>query len=218
MSENVSESIQKENGVVTISGLSKGEYKIFLGSHNQHFIQCTVVESMNKPMDKLWTNWVIGQNQCIQQNGAVIQDPLQIASTHCDEDKVVIDLKNWSSKTFAVVTANAFVPTLHRSLFTRIFDSRHLSVPESQGNMLTNTRSIFLQDKKIGEEHQYIMNRARSEKWAGSNLTHPSLLIHPKVTKLHLGAALCINFFLKENFFNGIRIPKFEERDSCTKQ
>ncbi|CAO3703962.1 unnamed protein product [Rhizopus stolonifer] len=186
--ESVSKCVIRENGITTISGLTEGEYKIFLQSpkhtrwlsSEQDYIHCTVVNSQNNPKDTFWKNWVIGQRTSIQQNVPILQHPLDVLSYRCSEDAVDMKLTNWTPKTFAVVSASTFVPMAERSLLQRATKHCSISTLEIQQDTKTNTRSLFLDDKKMSEEYQYILNRARSEKWAGSNLAPPSLLIQPK--------------------------------------
>ncbi|KAI9251201.1 hypothetical protein BY458DRAFT_20638 [Sporodiniella umbellata] len=186
--EYISEGVVAEDGHVTISGLSEGVYKVFLQnpkhtrwiSSDQDYITCTVVKNQVDLKDKLWKNWVIGEHYSGQKNSYALQKPLEITSCQCTDDLVDIELSNWSAKTYAVVSACTFIPSTERSLLQRGIDSRSLGIPQLLDNATNHTRSLFLDDKQISEEYQYILNRSRSEKWAGSNLAYPSLLIHPK--------------------------------------
>ncbi|KAG1449952.1 hypothetical protein G6F56_008490 [Rhizopus delemar] len=188
---NKSFKISQENCLIYKVGyrdLTEGEYKIFLQSpkhtrwlsSEQDYIHCTVVNSQNNPKDTFWKNWVIGERTSIQQAVPILQHPLDILSHHFSEGTVDVELTHWTPKTFAVVSASAFVPMAERSLLQGAIKHCSLSTLEIQQDAKTNTRSLFLDDKEISEEYQYILNRARSEKWAGSNLALPSLLIHPK--------------------------------------
>ncbi|ORE06466.1 hypothetical protein BCV72DRAFT_305474 [Rhizopus microsporus var. microsporus] len=171
--------LKKENGYVTISGLAEGEYKIYTDCSKERSISCSVAQSVSKPNDRLWSNWVVGKRSSIRENGIALQRPLLVSSVTHDTDNISLQLENWSSNTFAIVTTNAFVPQLSYGLQDADLDIKN-SKPLIQHDRSLKTRSIFLQGMQIGEEYQYILNRKKLKKWVGSNLTHPSLLINPK--------------------------------------
>lgn len=193
--KNVSDFIQKNVDHVAISGLPEGEYMLYLASNNEGAkqIKCTVIngqaDSIKSPtaesgaQDRFWNNWVIGNNSYAKQNGLVLHQPLDISNVHITDDNksVTIQLENWSSKAFIIVTTSTFVPTASESL-KRLMDNRSLTRPFAQDNRVAESKSLFLNDKQLGEEYQYVLNRARSEKWVGSNLTKPTLLMYPKVS------------------------------------
>ncbi|CEG71069.1 hypothetical protein RMATCC62417_06860 [Rhizopus microsporus] len=172
--------LKKENGYVTIQGLAEGEYKIYTDRSKEKSISCSVTQSVNKPNDKLWSNWVVGKRSSIRENGIALQRPLLVSSVTHDADYISLQLENWSSNTFAIVTTNAFVPQLNHDLRNADSDIKQDSKPLIQHDRSLKTRSIFLQGMQIGEEYQYILNRKKLKKWVGNNLTHPSLLINPK--------------------------------------
>lgn len=178
--------LKKENGYVTIPGLAEGEYKIYTDRSKEKSISCSVTQSVNKPNDKLWSNWVVGKRSSIRENGIALQRPLLVSSVTHDADYISLQLENWSSNTFAIVTTSAFVPQLNHDLRNADSDIKQDSKPLIQHDRSLKTRSIFLQGMQIGEEYQYILNRKKLKKWVGSNLTHPSLLINPKVITLVL--------------------------------
>ncbi|KAI7892341.1 uncharacterized protein EV154DRAFT_462599 [Mucor mucedo] len=192
--ENMSAFIKRNDNHISISKLPEGEYMLYLGSNveGRKQIKCSVIFSQidfnanntasneNNINDYVWRNWIIGKNTYAKQNGIVLQKALKISDIHADDDNktVIIQLQNWSSKAFVVVTTSTFVPTSSECL-TVLMNNRSLERPFVHDNNVTS-RSLFLNDKQLGEEYQYVLNRARSEKWAGSNLTKPSLLMHPK--------------------------------------
>lgn len=155
-------------------------------------VKCTVIEgdvdSVHSPAaenankNRFWSDWVIGKNSYSKQNGTILQRPLDISKVSVSDDNasVTVQLQNWSSKSFAVVTTSTFVPTRFESL-TSLMARRSLTRPIPQDSAISGTNSIFLDDKTLGEEYQYVLNRAKSEKWVGSNLTKPTLLMYPKV-------------------------------------
>lgn len=140
-------------------------------------------ENCNKK-DLFWSDWVIGNNSYAKQNGTMLQRPLYISDIDAsDKENVTIQLKNWSTKTFLIVTTSTFVPTSPEAL-SHILNGHSLARPLVYDNGISETKSLFLNDKQLGEEYQYVLNRARSEKWVGTSLTKPTLLIFPEVSYL----------------------------------
>lgn len=154
-------------------------------------IKCSVIKgqaNMNEVGEEcskkecFWSDWVIGSNSYAKQNGTVIQRPLYISDIDVsNNESVTVRLKNWSTKTFLIVTTSTFVPTNTESL-AHLINGRNLTRPLVQNSGIYQTESLFLDDKQLGEEYQYVLNRARSEKWVGSNLTKPTLLMFPEVS------------------------------------
>lgn len=193
--ENVSHLIKKHDDHVAISALPEGEYMLYLVSNNEgeKQIKCTVIDQLDfshsststeesDTKDYFWFDWVIGKNTYAKQNGIVLHQALEISDMHTDDsNNVIIHLRNWSSKAFIVATTSTFVPTSIESL-KRLMNNRSLTRPLAKENMAVS-KSSFLNDKQLGEEYQYVLNRARSEKWVGSNLDKPSLLMHPQVSR-----------------------------------
>ncbi|GAN07735.1 conserved hypothetical protein [Mucor ambiguus] len=182
--KDVSCKIQKADGYITISGLPEGEYVLHIpsSSGSMNHIECTVIQGhADSAQQALWSNWLFGETKRGKQNGTVLKKPLTISSTSVSDESIQIQVENGSaSKAFVVVTTSTFIPSSNDTLLSQLFDTRSLARPLSQQDESISTRSIFLNDKRIGEEYQYILNRSRAEKWVGSNLTKPSLLMYPK--------------------------------------
>lgn len=192
----MSDCIKKHDDHISVSELPEGEYMLYLVSNIKggQQIKCSVISGQidlnasnitsetNSAKDHFWYNWIIGKNRYAKQNGIVLHQALKISDVYADDDNknVIIQLQNWSSKAFIVMTTSTFVPTSSECL-TVLMNNRSLTKTSVQENNVLS-KSLFLNDKQLGEEYQYVLNRARSEKWAGSNLTKPSLLIHPKVS------------------------------------
>ncbi|KAI9254122.1 hypothetical protein EDC94DRAFT_524762 [Helicostylum pulchrum] len=188
----LSDLIKINDSHVSISGLPEGEYMFYFASTNdgESRIKCSVIKgqaNMNEVEEEcskkecFWSDWVIGSNSYAKQNGTVIQRPLYISDIDVsDNESVTVRLKNWSTKTFLIVTTSTFVPTNTESL-AHLINGRNLTRPLVQNSGIYQTESLFLDDKQLGEEYQYVLNRARSEKWVGSNLTKPTLLMFPEI-------------------------------------
>lgn len=187
--KDVSCKIQKKDGYITVTGLPEGDYMLHIPSSSGHieYIKCTVIQDQVDGFNQaLWSNWILGETKYGKQNGSVLKKPLTISTESISDDLIQLRVENGSpSKAFVVVTTSTFYPSSNDTLMSQLFDSRPLPHPISanlsQENDALGSRSIFLHDKRIGEEYQYILNRSRAEKWVGSNLTKPSLLMYPKV-------------------------------------
>lgn len=183
--KDISCKIQKQDGYITVAGLPEGEYMLYIpsSSGSMEHIKCTVIQSqVDSSNQALWSNWLLGETKCGKQNGSVLKKPLTISSKSISDDLIQLQIENGTpSKAFVVVTTSTFIPSSNDTLMSQLFDSRPLPRPLPQENATLDSRSIFLGDKRIGEEYQYILNRSRAEKWVGSNLTKPSLLMYPKV-------------------------------------
>ncbi|KAK9762469.1 hypothetical protein K7432_011754, partial [Basidiobolus ranarum] len=193
--ENFSDRIEKKDSYIVISGLPEGEYMLYTASVSEgtNQIKCTVIEGQidsvesqatpgeTSKKEHFWSDWIIGNNSYAKQNGIVLHRPLDISDISVSErNDVTIQLQNWSSKSFVVITTSTFVPTSSESLAI-LMNKRSLPRTLAQENrVISDSKSLFLDDKRLGEEYQYVLNRARAEKWVGSNLTKPTLLMYPK--------------------------------------
>lgn len=168
--------------------MAEGNYVLHIpsSSGSMEYIECTVIRNVaDNAQQALWSNWLFGESKRGKQNGSVLKKPLTISSTSVSDESIQLQVDNGSSsKAFVVVTTSTFIPSSNDTLMSQLFDSRSLSRPISQQDEFTSTRSVFLNDKRISEEYQYILNRSRAEKWVGSNLTKPSLLMYPKVVDI----------------------------------
>lgn len=145
-------------------------------------ITCIVIKPQLKVSERgIWSDWLIGENNYAKRNGNFLHKPLVISETSITDENIQVKLNNWSSKTFAIVTTSTFVPNASESLYSNIVQKQKLSNSRLRQSRVDSTRSLFLNDKRISEEYQYILNRAKAEKWTGSTLTKPSLLVYPKV-------------------------------------
>jgi hypothetical protein len=181
--------MKKQNGYVVISGLPEGSYQINVPSTKEGLssYKCTVIEKENnidnsEETKNLWSNWIIGKDQYSKESGNVLYRPLGIKEIQMTENNITFSLKNWSSKTVAIITTSTFVPSNDDSLSARLQNPRSLPNPFVYNHLVNQTRTVFLDGCRLGEEYQYILNRGKAEKWIGSTLTKPSLLMYPNVS------------------------------------
>lgn len=193
--KDVSDCIQKTESHIVVSGLPEGEYMLYIASQTQGTkqIKCTIIgnQSSQDALDekdkkeRLWSDWIIGTDKYAKQNGIVLSRPFDISNVSVSDDAITVQLQNWNSKAFVVATTNTFIPT-SSELLKQLIDNRSLIRPLSHEVKSESIKSQFLDDKTLGEEYQYVLNRARAEKWVGNTLTKPTLLMYPKVNLIFL--------------------------------
>lgn len=177
--------IKKENNFITIRGLPAGKYRLYLPTMRNEIqqIECTVIKEIQSEERGIWSNWIVSEDKYAKGNGSFLQKPLSLAEIRVTDTHTICKLNNSNSKTYAIITTTTFVPSTSESLFSSIVAARRPS--ESSPvfkNGVKSTRSLFLNDKYISEEYQYILKRVKAEKWTSSNLTKPTLLLYPKVS------------------------------------
>ncbi|KAI9498263.1 hypothetical protein BDB00DRAFT_801811 [Zychaea mexicana] len=164
---------------IDVQGLPEGAYQFHLASKGRSIMQleCIIIASDGQQATKSghWSDWVLGKEAYAQTSS---RKPLYIDDVQVSENQVIVNLNSTGSSkaaTRAIVTASAFVSEqgtavarLLRSLPARQF----LKAP-------LDTEATFLTGRKLSEEFQYVLNRARTEKWLGSTLTKPSVLMYP---------------------------------------
>ncbi|KAI9470867.1 MAG: hypothetical protein EXX96DRAFT_603007 [Benjaminiella poitrasii] len=183
--KNLSSRIVKKDGYIEVQGLPEGEYKLCVPSPSGELkqIKCTVIRNQSDSSEQLqglWSEWLIGSQKYAKQCRNILQQPLGISNIALSDDAIKIQLRNWSSRTYAIITTNTFIQTNLEDLSNFVLNYETQSYQASYHNGVLTTRSIILDDKLISDEYQYILNRSRAVKFAGSNLTKPSLLMYPK--------------------------------------
>ncbi|KAI9271588.1 hypothetical protein BDA99DRAFT_602382 [Phascolomyces articulosus] len=174
---------------VAIEGLPEGSYRFFLASKGRTSIQieCIIIASDGTQQQGHWADWLFGKETYAQTNA---QKPLCIQEVQVTDKQIVVGLldesdgKKQSSTARAIVTATAFVPEKGMSV-TRLL---HSSNPRKYIKASLATEATFLTGRTLSEEFEYVLNRARAEKWIGSTLTKPSILVYPdegKATTTH---------------------------------
>ncbi|KAI8990287.1 hypothetical protein BDB01DRAFT_717649 [Pilobolus umbonatus] len=182
--ENFSRFIHMGNGVITVDGLPEGTYTLSIASkqHGIRRVGCFVIKADTSAQDKngFWKSYLIGNNIYGKENRPLIFNPLNIEDINFTREELTFTLNSSSVNSYAIITSTTFVPGSTERLQHCILRNRLLSSPSIESIDIQNTRSYYSENRKISEENQYILNRTRAEKWAGSNLTKPSLLIYPK--------------------------------------
>lgn len=169
---------------VQVAGLPEGRY-IFQLTGVDHTVTCVVNKakktSQQEEEGPYWLGLIRGQHLYTQMTGAPTSRPLTIKHLEITDTQVSIQLAHWSpSNTKVYVTTSAFMPPGSSSMHSWV-ESRKLTSPH-EWLMTLSAPCTFLEGRKLSEEFEYILNRAGADKWVGSTLSKPSLLIYPEVT------------------------------------
>ncbi|KAI9304785.1 hypothetical protein BJ944DRAFT_240240 [Cunninghamella echinulata] len=175
-----------ESGVVIQNGLPEGSFCLYYRpSNNVHgnIIDINISKNALNYTKQPWDNWIIGKEVYMEKSGDITQDPLFISNVNYDKNQIKLQLKGSSAslkKAFVIATLSTFVPTTNASLastFNNKYDNHRLEFQKIEDQV---SASNYLIGRKLSEEYQYILNRSKQEKYIGSTLTDPSLLINPK--------------------------------------
>ncbi|CAO3598460.1 unnamed protein product [Absidia cylindrospora] len=180
--------------VIVLDGLPEGSYRFYLSRpHLRHdaLIEVTIVKDSRTRQNSiiqekngdLWSNWMINKRIYGKTSGDIIKQPLGIENVKITHNSLTLKLDNATttkSPAFAVLTTSVFLPPLSDSLYNSQIQNaknRRPWIKKMNGNGMEH---IYLSGRKLGEEYQYILNRAKEDKYVGSTLTEPSLLLNPK--------------------------------------
>lgn len=175
--EDCTDNLSVANGFIEIGGLKPGRYKLrcvttLLVLALEIFIIHGVQETLK---DQFWTSLRLGQRWIVESAGESVVKPLTISDVKIDHQNVSVQLQNWSSKTYALICGNSTLThrTPHENYMSKKESSQPLVYPVGQGNI----NSLFVSGRKLSEEYQYILERARFGKWTSTTLQNPSLLL-----------------------------------------
>lgn len=166
-----------EDGLLKINDLSPGHYNLHcvLSKHTQNLNLFIIENTRQTPQEQPWTNFKLGKRWTVEAPGIPVLRPLTISQVTRDTEQVKIQLQNWSSKTYAIICGTSTIShqKAHGNFMEKIGKRQPLKLPI--GQCANNT--LFVSGRKLSEEYQYILERARYEKWMGTTLQQPSLLL-----------------------------------------
>ncbi|CAO3639136.1 unnamed protein product [Cunninghamella echinulata] len=175
-----------ESGVVIQNGLPEGSFCLYYRPPNNvhgNIIDIKISKNALDYTKQPWDNWIIGKEVYMEKSGDITQDPLFIGNVNNDKDQIKLQLKGSAAslkKAFVIATLSTFVPTTNCSLastFSNNYNNHRLEFQKIEDQVSV---SNYLSGRKLSEEYQYILNRSKQDKYIGSTLTDPSLLINPK--------------------------------------
>lgn len=176
-------------------GLAAGSYRFYLSTSASYGknvcfgvqqVDCTIIDAASSDdtgSSPHWSDWLVSPRIFAQSTGHPITSPMGIDNLELTENQLVIKLNNCpASNTVALVSTTAFVP--ERACNTTRSLVYNQNIPgTAMLKTSVDTFAAFLEGRKLSEEFQYILNRSRAEKWVGSSLTKPSLVIYPEVSR-----------------------------------
>lgn len=171
--------IHYEKGLLSIKGLKAGYY-VFLSDVDTRISIVVASSKTTRSHIPGLEDFVVGSNPMVELLESA-KLPLYISPPFADDNqqKVDIQLHNWSPETRVCVIASKFVP-----YDTPAFkDLNSLKAEEPWWMAKTEqTSTAFKIGRVLGEEYQYVLNRkSHATRWAGNLLTKPSTLLTPWV-------------------------------------
>lgn len=175
--EDYTDNLQIDKGFIEIGGLTPGRYKLrcVTTSHVQAVEIFIIRGAKEAPKDHLWANVKLGNRWIIESAGDAISQPLTISDVHINENTISVQLQNWTSKTYAILCGNSTLShrTAQHFFMPKKSNRYSLIYPVGYGK----GTSLYVSGRKLSEEYQYILERARFGKWTSTTLQNPSLLL-----------------------------------------
>lgn len=178
LTEDFTQRIKLENGVLKITHLQRGHYLLYLDEEN--IIEITVASPKSTKEKIRGLEAVHLAADPMLEIPDSLKHPLFLHAPQANDELQMVDIqtRNWTADTRVTVFATKFVPNdkmfenMHRLDFQKPWS-------RSKAELLPPT---YRTGCVLGEEHQYILNRkAQSTHWAGNLLAKPSILLSPWV-------------------------------------
>ena len=150
------------NGVLKISGLKRGDYRLFI--KNIKTIEIKVVAGSRI------SSYAVNSNRQVELKE---RTPIQITAIDRNKEKTMIRVSGADKYTRVHVVGTRFVPRFD------IFQQLLMQDAEPGLTMLPQSQSLYVAGRKIGDEYQYILDRKYAEKYPGVMLKRPGLLLQP---------------------------------------
>ncbi|MEQ1826759.1 MAG: hypothetical protein ABL921_12470 [Pirellula sp.] len=158
-----SDKVTTQSGLLKIAGLEPGTYRLVDYASGQS-TRISVVKGQNQD------DVLVGNRRILETNRV---RPVHIENVSVLNDKVEIQIGNHDAFVRTHVIANAFVPAVgYRT---------SLPAPSFPISSLTRMRipSFYLNSMKLDEEYQYVLQRQLANKYLGSLLQQPSVILNP---------------------------------------
>ena len=159
---NLLDKVKLTDGILTISGLKKGDYQLVLKNVQNINLKITKGKKLN--------GLVINSNRQLELKR---QKPIQIKAIDRNKNKTLIQLTNADKFARVHVVATRYVPRFE------LFKQLLVNDAEPGLTLLPQSRSVYVAGRKIGDEYQYILDRKYAEKYPGVMLKRPGLLLQP---------------------------------------
>ncbi|KAI9312675.1 hypothetical protein BX666DRAFT_1880893 [Dichotomocladium elegans] len=186
----LTDKLKPTDEVIEVQGLPTGRYVFYLAlpegtaCFGVHKIELMTLDATSKiDTSPHWSNWLLDRGTFAQSTGNVIQKPMAIRNLEFTESEVIVDLDHTSpSTTVAFLSLSAFVPPPLIDPASLL--ATHIPPSPVRLNCSLNTYKTFLEGRKLSQEFEYVLNRIRAEKWVGSMLHKPSMVMYPKANKI----------------------------------
>ena len=152
------------NGFLELSDLAVGDYTLYLKETGET-ISLRVTEGNKREQHVMSTSRILEQR---------VLRPLQISDVMVGQANAVVQLENMTPFTRVHVFATRFAQRYPAYSALDIG-----GVPAPGAKRLTRPRSLYVQERDIGEEYRYILDRKYATKFPGNMLTRPGLLLNP---------------------------------------
>ena len=152
------------NGFLEISDLAVGDYTLYLKETGET-ISLRITEGNRRDYH------VMSASRILEQR---VLHPLQISDVMVGQQNAVVQLENITPFTRVHVFATRFVQRYPAYASLDIG-----GVPSPEAKRLARPRSLYVQERDIGEEYRYILDRKYATKFPGNMLARPGLLLNP---------------------------------------
>lgn len=155
--------LKSENGLLTISGLTPGDYSLKIPDQPAITLKVAQGETLG--------GWVLGKHRQLELKG---NTPLHILSIENGQEFITVKLANSSPFARVHFAASRFDPGsgIYGGLggFTRF--------GAASGTPARNP-NLYSAGREIGDEYRYILERRYAKLFPGNMLTRPGLLLNP---------------------------------------
>ncbi len=147
-----------------IAGLEGGDYELRLKDLDTRMLLRVAAGEQN-------LNYVFSNRRQLEQRGT---KPSHISSLKVTKDKITLRLAGANQYTRVHVFATRFVPNY--SAYDRL-----AKVYDAEPTLRTTPvrPTLYVEGRDIGDEYRYVLDRQYHEKFPGSMLNRPSLLLNP---------------------------------------
>ena len=156
--------IKLRDGLLTINDLPPGDYDLWLKRQDKR-LRLRITEGARQG------RYAFGSKRRLEIRN---ERPLHIKNIDVDEDHLTIQLQNADNFTRVHVFATRFEPA--HDAFSQL---AHVRDAEPLAQTVARLRSLYLAGRNIGDEYRYILDRRYAQKFPGSMLERPSLLLNP---------------------------------------
>jgi autotransporter-associated beta strand protein len=155
--------LKSENGFLTISGLTPGDYSLKIPDQPLITIKVTQGETLG--------GWVLGRHRQLELKG---NTPLHILSIENGQEFITVRLANSSPFARVHFAASRFNPG--SGIFGGLGGFTRFGA--ASGTPARNP-NLYSAGREIGDEYRYILERRYAKLFPGNMLTRPGLLLNP---------------------------------------